>query len=184
MTSRWKRSTASGTTSKSTRHARRFCLDADISYKVAAALATVELPFLHVTEAIPPPPGTPRGRQPAPDPEVAKWCGQAQYVLVTIDTDFWSRWVKTGLLANCGVEVIVFNEDLKGLEAQHSRVTRHYAFWQETLGKSPYAHRVWSQTRKLEPGLIQGRKARRRSRAKPATGPERPSVRSSTAVLG
>ena len=149
---------------------------------MAQALATVELPFMHVTDALPAPPGTPRGRLPRPDSDVAKWCGQAGRVLVTIDTDFYTRWIKSGLLAQHGVEVIVFTEDLKGLEHQHARVTKHYPWWQKELGAQPYMHRVWVQTSKLAPGLMQGRRARRRSRHPNA--PARPSARSSTAARG
>lgn len=182
MTSRSTRSMASGTTSSpAASYPRRFCLDANLSYKVAQALTIVELPFVHVAEALPTPPGTPRGRQPRPDSDVAKWCGQTSHVLVTIDTDFHTRWIKTGLLAAHGVEVVVFSEDLKGLTAQHARVTRHYPYWQSVLGRGPYLHRVWMQTTRLEPGLIQGKQARRRSRQPRSSEPAQPSERSSTA---
>lgn len=147
---------------------------------MAKALAIVELPFIHVTDALPAPPGTPRGRLPRPDPDIAKWCGMTNYVLVTIDADFHTRWVKSGLLAAHGVEVIVFAADLKGLDEQHARVTRHYPYWQSELGLNPYVHRVWVQTLRKAPGLIQGKPARRRSRQPKPSVPALPPARSST----
>lgn len=138
----------------------------------------VELPFTHVASVFPQPPGTPPGRCRTPDPDIAKWCGQTSTVLVTIDTDFHTRWLKSGLLAAHGVEVIVFADDLKGLDEQHARVTRHYPQWQTDLRQQPYAHRVWVQNRQLHPTLLKGKKARRRSRTPAPTAPERPHVHS------
>jgi hypothetical protein len=119
----------------------------------------------------PQPHGTLPGRCRTSDEEIAKWCGLTSTVLVTIDTDFRTRWVRSGELEANGVEVIVFAEDLKGLDEQHSRVTRHHPYWQAELQRQPYAHRVWVQNRPLHPSLLMGKKARRRSRTPAPTAP-------------
>jgi Domain of unknown function (DUF5615) len=125
-------------------------LDANLSYRVAAALATVHLPFIHVSRV----PGMESdvvGRSPTPDEVIAKWCATAKRVLVTCDEDFRGRWVRSGLLKKHGVEVIVFEKELAGLDEQHHRITMHYPWWQSTLGKHKPAHRVWLQGSRRSP---------------------------------
>jgi hypothetical protein len=141
----------------------------------------VELPFSHVSTVFPQPTGTIPGRCRTPDEDIAKWCGQTSTVLVTIDKDFQTRWVRSGLLAAHGVEVIVFTKDLKGLDEQHARITRHYPHWQTELQRQPYTHRVWMQNQKLNPTKIIGKQARRRSRTPAPTVTAQPVERPSTA---
>ena len=122
----------------------RFCLDAQISYRVARALAEVELPFLHVSDI--PGFGDDRpGRAPVEDQAIARWCGATGYVLVTVDSDFRGRWVRSGLLAAHDVEVIVFLHDLVGLAEQHRRITACHPVWVANLTALPAGHRVWEQ---------------------------------------
>jgi hypothetical protein len=114
------------------------------------------------------------------DQDVAPWCSDNGLVLVTIDAGFATRWVKSGLLANHGVEVIVFAKDIKGPRAQHEAITRHLPHWMETLGKVTYGFRVWEQTTKLEPSLKIGKKKLLSSSA--STSQRRRSARSPNAT--
>lgn len=145
---------------------RGFCLDANLSYRIAQALQLVEQPVMHVWDALPHrQTGTP-GQSRATDEEIARWCAQTEHVLVTVDEDFRGRWVRSGVLAAEGVEVIVFNRPPIGLDEQHLEVTRHLPYWKSTLEKSPYQHRVWAQGSTLGPRLLQGRNRRKRSRGR------------------
>lgn len=109
------------------------------------ALATVEEPFTHVTELCPEyTTGTP-GQNRAPDELIAERCSDGGIVLVTVDSDFRGRWLRTGVLGNHGVEVIVFTRDIEGLDEQHRLVTRWLPRWKTELGKHRYGYRVWDQ---------------------------------------
>lgn len=162
------RSKAFAIISQSTNSSRRFCLDANLSYKTAEALALVEEPVIHVVKALPQFAGPVPGNCSAPDEKIAEWCGATSHVLVTIDTDFIGRWIHSRLLATYGVEVIVFDRDLKGLPEQHRRVTAHLPHWQYELGRQPYAFRVWEQGVSARPRLREGKKRRQRARMQPA----------------
>lgn len=153
---------------------------------MAEALSWIELPFIHVSRALPVPSGTIRGHQPRHDSDLARWCGQTEHVLVTIDTDFREKWVRSGLLIKYGVEVIVFATDVKGLDTQHLEITKRYHRWQADLTRYPYGHRVWEQyLNRSGPDLKSGKKIKTRSRQprRPSTiEPERRDERSSIAV--
>ena len=103
------------------------------------------------------------------DERVAPWCAENGLVLVTIDSGFQARWVKTGLLAQNGLEVIVFSQDLKGPREQHSRISRHLPHWIETLNEYDYGYRVWSQGPQNKPEIrIGGKRKRPVSARRPA----------------
>ncbi len=109
------------------------------------ALDTVEQPVTHVTQLCPEYTTSTPGQNRAPDELIAERCADGQIVLVTVDSDFRGRWLRTGVLANHGVEVIVFTKDLEGLDQQHQVVTRWLPNWKSELGKKPYGYRVWDQ---------------------------------------
>jgi hypothetical protein len=132
---------------------------------VAKALALVEHPIMHVTE-LPGHPSNVVGQSPVPDDEIARFCGRTAHVLVTIDRDFQGRWIRSGLLKEHGVEVIAFDRDIKGLDEQHRRITEHLRYWHAELGKLPYGHRIWLQTTRRHPVLLEGKRATRRSHSK------------------
>jgi len=92
------------------------------------------------------------------DEDVAPWCADNRFVLVTIDRGFKTRWIKSGLLADHGVEVIVFAKDIKGPRAQHEAITKRLPHWMAVLGQYPYGFRVWEQTEKLVPSWRHGNK--------------------------
>ena len=137
---------------------------------MAQALALVEEPILHVSEAFPDNTGGVPGNCNVPDEQVAEWCGKTAYVLVTADEGFHGRWIRTGLLSNHGVEVIVFDREIKGLPEQHRRITRHLTRWKDVLERDPYGFRVWVQSVNGDPKTLQGKKSRPRSRP-PAVTP-------------
>ncbi len=124
---------------------------------MANALAAVEYDIVHVV-------GHPENTHPregncnVPDPRIAQWCGEQQRVLVTLDHDFRTKWLKGKVLADAGAEVIVFSKDIKGLTAQHLRVTKHISHWISDLGAGSYEHRVWMQTTKEHPTQVAGPK--------------------------
>ncbi len=88
--------------------------------------------------------GTP-GQNNAPDPVIAERCANQRIVLVTTDSGFRGRWLRSGVLANHGVEVIVFTQDLVGLPEQHRIITKHLPRWKSELGRNRYGYRVWQQ---------------------------------------
>ena len=110
---------------------------------MAGALAPF-WPVFHVYEH-PDNTATRAGQCNVQDEEIAPWVASLGMVLVTIDSDFQTRWVKSSLLSNHGVEVIVFSRDLKGPREQHDRITLNMPHWQSTLVPFDYGYRVWSQ---------------------------------------
>jgi hypothetical protein len=169
------KSKVSGNTSPPIDYARSFCLDANLSYKVGDALALVELPITHVYRALPAQAGARVGQCNASDADISAWCARTEHVLVTSDREFYGRWIRSGMLAEHGVEVIVFSELIPGLAEQHRRVTKHLPAWISVLGVNPYAHRVWVQTARQNPDILQGKrkiKADRASKLIRATVPE------------
>jgi hypothetical protein len=131
---------------------------------VAEALALVGLPVVHVVTALPAYAGPAAGNSRAPDDKIAEWCAQTEHVLITTDQEFQGRWIRSGMLAKHGAEVIVFDRQLVGLQEQHRRVTIQLPIWQAELGKQAYAHRVWEQSHRQLPMLRIGKKLRPRTR--------------------
>ena len=119
----------------------------------------MEHPVRHVHEAVPAPTGV-KGQTEAEDPDIASWCASHRYVLVTADSDFKGRWLRSGLLGERGVEVIVFSRDLEGLHVQHSLITKFLPKWQAELGLQEYGYRVWDQS-------LNGSIKQRRSKYRP-----------------
>lgn len=126
---------------------------------MADALRLVEWNICHVC-ALPGNTATVPGQCNIADERIAEWCAATERVLVTIDSDFRERWVRSGLLAQHGVETIVFTKDLIGLQEQHRRVTLSLPFWEEALGGSPYGHQVWEQGPHRGPSSSYRRKPR------------------------
>lgn len=130
----------------------RFCLDANLSYRVSDALKTVRLPFLHVSQ-IPGFGSETVGRSPAEDENIAKWCAATGYVLVTVDRDLRGRNARTELLANVGAETIVLGWQPSGLEEQHLAITNLLPKWREVLVDQAPGGRVWLQRRRGLPRI-------------------------------
>ena len=107
-------------------------------------MAMVEEPFTHVVDVFPEDVVIP-GQNKAADGKIAEWCAENQRVLVTVDSDFSGRWLRTGLLAQHGVEVIVFMKDIEGLSLQYQLIAKHLPMWQALLRPKPYGYRVWDQ---------------------------------------
>ena len=122
----------------------RFCLDANLSYRVAAAVDPSTANVIHISQvaglsvdAI--------GRSDAPDESVARWCAANEVVLVTCDDDFRGRAPRASELTRCGAEVIVFSYQVTGLQNQVDTIARRIASWKQTLEALPYGERVWIQ---------------------------------------
>lgn len=103
--------------------------------------------MLHVSR-VPGLGGATAGQPGADDATVARWCATTRLVLVTCDGDFSGRWVRSGLLAREGVETIVFDWQVRGLQEQHRQVTARYASWASQLAVYPADHRVWIQQKR------------------------------------
>jgi hypothetical protein len=108
-------------------------------------LALVEHPIKHINHVLPGSDQVLFGQNDTPDETIAKWCGDNRYVLVTVDSDWRGRWLRSGLLKDHGVEVVVFSRDVPGLQPQHATITKHLPQWQDVLERQPYGHRVWQQ---------------------------------------
>lgn len=152
---------------------RRYCLDANLSYRLAEALSLVGWPVEHVssvpglgTDGLAP------GRCDAEDPEIGRWCRDTNTVLVTFDDDFKVRRARAWSLTDGGAEVILFEYALPGLREPHAQLTRLLPAWDRELGRFDYGPRLWSQVRnRTKPVLVQraaGAKKRRGNR--PALG--------------
>jgi hypothetical protein len=119
--------------------------------------------------------GKSTGQSLAPDDQIAEWCAKTEYVLVTLNSqDFagYGRWVRNGLLAKHGVEVIVYDRDIKGLQEQHRRLTANLERWTQALETFPYGHRVWDQGLRGPPKQVVG--ARRKRGARNPAPPDAP----------
>ena len=97
----------------------RFCLDANISPRAAAGIDNV----IHVSE-VEALSRTHGGHSNAHDYDIALWCAENGYVLVTCDSDFRSRRQRTQSIQEAGVEVVVFTYELAGLNNHVSTVVR------------------------------------------------------------
>jgi len=95
----------------------RFLLDANLSYRVADELEAEGLHVRHVSK-VPGLMGPSSGQSRARDEEIAEWCGINDYVLITCDSDFRGRLVRSGALETANAEVIVFTHELAGLHNQ------------------------------------------------------------------
>lgn len=122
----------------------RFCLDANLSFRVAEAIDPSVADVIHVSRVAELTSAS-RGRSDAPDEDVARWCAANERVLVTCDDDFRGRRARSAGLAELGLEVIVFVAQLRGLHSQTDTISRKVSAWQDQLGALPYGPRAWIQ---------------------------------------
>lgn len=148
---------------------RTFCLDSCLSYRVAEALIIVDYAVTSVANEFPHPRGNPGGATGISDEEIAARCALSELVLVTVDDDFATKWVKSHLLAEQGLEVIVFSRQIEGLQEQHRRITSHYPDWQTKLDEHPYGYRVWEQPMRGRLRMMQGNERPNRKRRQQPT---------------
>ena len=143
-------------------YARKFCLDANLSYNVARALREVGYSVAHVAEVFPHP--TRAGQCNATDEDLAVWAAENEHVLVTLDEDFTGKWARLGVLRDSGVETIVFDHDIAGAPEQLRVIINAIESWSSALATSPYQHRIWTQSKRGPIELRQGKRAKRKSR--------------------
>ena len=122
----------------------RFCLDANLSFRVAEAIDPNVADVIHVSR-ITALASAARGRSDASDEDVARWCATHERVLVTCDDDFRGRTARTAGLTELGLEVIVFVAQMRGLRNQTDTISRRVNAWQDQLGALPYGPRAWVQ---------------------------------------
>lgn len=135
---------------------RRYCLDANISYRVADALSLVTWPVTHVSlveelgsdDFLP-------GRSDATDADIGRWCGETRTVLITLDDDFNARRARAWTMADEGAEVVLLEYDVRGVRQPHAEITRLLPVWERELGRYEYGPRLWRQTRNRKPVLDQ-----------------------------
>ena len=130
-------------TTRSSVRVVRFCLDANISYRVVEAFGD-NTHITHVSHRPELASGV-KGHSSAEDLEVARWCVTNEHVLVTCDPDFRGRSTRNQELVDSGVEAIVFTRELSGLNSQIDTINRRLPLWQQQLSRKPYAPRVWLQ---------------------------------------
>lgn len=124
----------------------RFCLDANLSYRVVESVTPDSDTLVHVSR-VPELTAEVRGRPDAPDRAIAAWCAENRVVLVTCDDDFRGRRTRTRELVASGLEVIVFAHEIRGLGNQIDVISRNLNRWQNKLARYPYGSRVWIQYR-------------------------------------
>ncbi len=122
----------------------RFCLDANLSFRVAEAIDPNVADVIHVSR-VAALAAVARGQSDAPDEDVARWCAANERVLVTCDDDFRGRTARTAGLTELGLEVIVFVAQLRGLDNQVDTISHRVTTWQDQLGALPYGPRAWIQ---------------------------------------
>lgn len=122
----------------------RFCLDANLSFRVAEASDPNVADVIHVSR-VAALASAARGRSDASDEDVARWCVASERVLVTCDDDFRGRSARTAELTELGLEVIVFVVQLRGLDNQVDTIFRRVTTWQHQLDALPYGPRAWGQ---------------------------------------
>ncbi len=131
---------------RSTRNKLRdvhFCLDANISPRAAVGIDSL----IHVS-AVDALSRTRSGHSNADDYDIAAWCAENEYVLVTCDSDFRSRQQRAQSIQAVGVEVVVFAYQLSGLRNHTSTISSRVPQWERQLNGLVYAPRVWLQHRR------------------------------------
>ncbi|MDE0700184.1 MAG: hypothetical protein F4Y27_02890 [Acidimicrobiaceae bacterium] len=121
-----------------------FCLDANVSYRVADAIDPSVANIIHVSR-VDELSVSATGGSNASDEEIAAWCATKELVLVTCDDDFRGRNARTASLSSLGLEVIVFVAQLAGLRNQIETISQQVPAWEKQLAPMPYGPRVWIQ---------------------------------------
>lgn len=142
-----------------------YCLDANLSHKVAIALRTVEWNVIHVSDVPTLNPEPPRfeGQCQASDKEIVEWCTADGRIVVTQDNDFTGRGVEAEAFRANGLEVIWYSEQIEGLAEQHRRITHDITGWERRLNEVGPGARVWIQYKKRnDPVLRDGKRKKPR----------------------
>ena len=150
---------------------RRYCLDANISYRVAEALSLVTWPVTHVSlvEEL----GSDDlllGRSDATDADIGRWCRETRTVLITLDDDFKARRARAWTIAGEGAEVVLFEYALAGVRQPHAEFTRLLPVWERELGRYGYGPRLWRQVKNRNKPVLEQRAAGPRKRGSGGRG--------------
>ncbi len=95
-------------------------------------------------------------RHKASDAEIADWCAEQDWILVTSDQDFRSRELRVRAYLGRGVDVILCTRQPAGLREQLELIVFNYPRWLEATASSSRHPQLWLQHR-LRGGLKVGR---------------------------
>lgn len=121
----------------------RFLLDACLSYRVGKAFECVQEPFLHACQV----PGWADEHNPGwcrvKDPVIAEHCGTYKLTLITFDTDFKTKWLRSGILAKTGAEAVWIDRQIPRPGRQLEFLMAHRQKLESALSQRPYAGQAW-----------------------------------------
>jgi len=128
----------------------RFLLDENFSHWLGELLPRFEYAVQQVQRVAQlgePHPRIPGLRHKASDAEIADWCAEQDWILVTSDQDFRSRDLRLRAYLGRGVDVILCTRQPAGLREQLELIVFSYPRWLEaTVGSSRHPQ-LWLQHR-------------------------------------
>ncbi len=136
----------------------RFLLDENFSHWLGELLPRFEYTVQQVqriAELGEPHPRVQGLRHKASDAEIADWCAEEDWILVTSDQDFRSRELRVRAYLGRGVDVILCTRQPSGLREQLELIVLNYPRWLEVIAGSARHPQLWLQHRR--DGLKVGR---------------------------
>ncbi|MGH9301726.1 MAG: DUF5615 family PIN-like protein [Acidimicrobiales bacterium] len=137
----------------------RFLLDENFSHWLGELLPQFEYAVQQVqqiAELGEPHPRNESLRHKATDLEIADWCAEQNWILVTSDQDYRSRQLRFHAYLGRGVDVILCTRQPANLREQLELIVINYPRWLEAIAGSSRHPQLWLQTR-LRGGLKVGR---------------------------
>ena len=137
----------------------RFLLDENFSHWLGELLPRFEYTVQQVqriAELGEPHPRVQGLRHKASDAEIADWCAEEDWILVTSDQDFRSRELRVRAYLGRGVDVILCTRQPSGLREQLELIVFNYPRWLEATAGSSRHPQLRLQHR-LRGGLKVGR---------------------------
>ncbi len=137
----------------------RFLLDENFSHWLGELLprfAYAVQQVQRIAELGEPHPRIPSLRHKATDAQIAEWCAEQDWILVTSDQDFRSRQLRVRAYLGRGVDVILCTRQPANLREQLELIVLNYPRWLEAITGSSRHPQLWLQPR-LRGGLKVGR---------------------------
>ena len=129
----------------------RFLLDENFSHWLGELLPRFEYAVQQV-QRIPelgePHPRIQDLRHKASDAEIADWCAEEDWILVTPDQDFRSRELRVRAYLGRRVNVILCTRQPSGLREQLELIVLNYPRWLEVIAGSSRRPQLWLQHRR------------------------------------
>jgi predicted nuclease of predicted toxin-antitoxin system len=129
----------------------RFLLDENFSHSLGELLPRFEYAVQQVqriAELGEPHPRVQGLRHKASDAEIADWCAEHDWILVTSDQDFRSRELRVRAYLGRGVDVILCTRQPAGLREQLELIVFNYPRWLEATAGSSRHPQLWLQHRR------------------------------------